>query len=188
MINSKDFTVTSVSGKQLPRNRCRYIKKEYYEINVDCFLMPDNCWHRVNNGKIAFDNEIKQYVMIEGSSLREGIIGIKENGEFLFGMFSSNPAKNTEIDNIPCISYEIAESLGAKERIATGTFYTEEKAKTIAGFNNRAILKKYSFPLDYSAGPRIRMFSEAYNQLYKPKDYYGLKPVFGKELGNTTFG
>lgn len=187
-INSKDFTVTTISGKEVPRNKCRFIKKEYYEINIDCFLMPDNCWHRIDNGKIAFDHETKTHVMIDGNSLREGIIGIKENGEFLFGMFSGNPSKNTEINQIPCISFELAESLGARERVATGTFYTEDKIKSISDFNKKKIVNKYSFPLDYSAGPKIKMFSEAHNELYTPNSYYNIKPIYANELNDITWG
>jgi len=186
--NSKDFTVTTVSGKQVPRNKCRFIKREYYEINVDCFLMPDDKWHRLNNGQIAFDYEKQSYVLIESSSLSEGIVGIKENGEFLYGMFSPNPSKNTRINEIPCISYELAESLGAKEKLSTGNFYTEDKVKSVSDFNKKKIGFKYSFPLDYSASPKLKTFAKAYNELYKPKDKYALKPAFAKELKDVSWG
>jgi len=188
MNNSKDFTVTTVTGKQVPRNKCRFIKREYYEINVDCFLMPDNKWHRLNNGQIAFDHEFQKYVLIESCNLSEGIVGIKENGEFLYGMFSPNPSKNTRLNEIPCISYELAESLGAKERVSSGTFYTEDKIKNVSEFNKKKIGFKYSFNLDYSAGPKIPMFSKAYNELYKKKDKYALKPAFTSELKDISWG
>lgn len=188
MNNSSDFMVTTISGKQVPRKKCRFIKNQYYEINVDCFFMSDNSWHRVNNGKIAFDHEQKKYVLIDEISLREGIIGVQEDGSFAMGMFSANPVKNTEINNIPCISYEIAESMNLLENISTGTFYSPDKVKNPADLKKKRISNRYSFQLDYSAAPRIGMFTEAYNSIYYPKNVNNLKLKYPNALGETTFG
>ena len=120
--NTKDFTVTTINGKLVPRNKCRYIKNEY-EINVDCFFMPDNKWHRVNNGLIAFDHETQKWVLIEQTDLYEGIIGVDSNGIAINGWFSPNPIKNVVMNDTMCISDDIPNKLGFVEEISTGTFY-----------------------------------------------------------------
>ena len=57
-------TVETISGNVVPRNKCRRINGNYYEINKDCFLMTDGKYHRIDNGKIEFDHETNKYVLI----------------------------------------------------------------------------------------------------------------------------
>ena len=189
MTNSKDFNVTTVSGKVIPRNQCRFIQKEYHEINVDCFLMPDNRWYRLNNGKIAFDHENGGYVIIEGTALTEGIVGVKSDGEFIYGLFSANPIKNIVVNGIPCISEEILSGMKLEESILTGQFHSAGTMSSSA--SKKGIKSRYSFDLDYSAGPKIKLFSDAYNSVPENTSDAGMNikfAKFAKELNGKTFG
>ena len=106
--NNKDFLVTTISGKSIPRKLCRFIDGKYYETNVDCFLMDDERWHRINNGKIAFDNEGERWVLLDRVSLYEGIIGLDENKSAKYGSFSLNPAKNVIVNGVAKLLLKIA--------------------------------------------------------------------------------
>jgi len=45
--------ITTFSGNFVEKKKCRKIKDVYYEKDVDCFLMSDKKWHRINNGLIV---------------------------------------------------------------------------------------------------------------------------------------
>lgn len=186
MNNSKDFSVTTISGKSVPRNRCRFIDKKYYEINVDCFLMEDARWHRINNGKIAFDHEGKAWVLRENVYLYEGIVGINDDGSSINGFFKPNPLNNVRMNDVMCISDEIPEKLGFVEEISTGTFYPKGRVST-ERLNSKGIGTRYTFDLSYSAGPKIHEFTDSYLRGYKQKNTK-LSPKFASELGSTSFG
>lgn len=185
--NNKDFTVTTVNGKTIPRNRCRYIKNEYYEINVDCFLMPDNKWHRINNGLIAFDYEHKKWVLIENTDLREGIVDVDENKSPVMGFFSPNLLKNVRMNDTMCISEDIPIKLGFVEEISTGTFYPKGRLSEDR-LNKKGIGARYSFDLSYSAGPKIEWFKDSYDKAYVPQKSIPSIEKFAKELNSKTFG
>lgn len=185
--NTKDFTVTTVNGKLVPRNKCRYIKNEYYEINVDCFLMSDNKWHRINNGLIAFDHEAQKWVLLENTELYEGIVGVDDKGVAINGYFSPNPLKNVRMNDVMCISDEIPNKLGFVEEISTGAFYPKGRISD-ERLNKKGIGARYSFDLSYSAGPKIKQFKEAYDKAYVPSRYYPKLAKFAKELNGKSFG
>ena len=92
-MKDSETNVISVSGKSLFRKQCRRIDGQYYEMNVDCFLMPDNRWHRKGNGKIEFDHEFKNYVLLDRTDLQYGIVNVDEYNKPIEGYFSSNPIK-----------------------------------------------------------------------------------------------
>lgn len=185
--SSKEFTVTTVSGNVVPRSKCRFIKKEYYEMNVDCFFMSDDHWHRINNGQIAFDSEGQKWVLIDQVYLYDGIIGLNANKEPIYGKFSPNPLKNVKMNGTMCITDDIPEALGMTEELSTGEYWSP--AKLGKNFENRkGIGSRYSFDLTYSAGPKIKSFSEAHEDGWKMKSYYPVKPKFPNELGITSFG
>ena len=185
--NSQEFTVTTVSGNVVPRKNCRFIKKQYYEMNVDCFFMEDNHWHRKDNGLIDFDHEQNKWDLLETTYLQRGIIAVK-NGAPVMGNFSPNPAKNVEIESSRCIDDSIPEQLGYVEQISSGIFYKDKniskKDAQKKGINNR-----YSFDLSYSASSKMKPFTEAYAAYYKENNpNRKLKPRFPRELGSISFG
>jgi len=188
MISSnKNFTVKTVSGKEVPRINCRFIQKEYYEINVDCFLMPDDRWHRINNGKIAFDHEDQKYVLIEDSRLINGIVGLDDKNKAITGYFSPNPLKNVRMGDSYCISDEIPAKLGYIEQINSGIFYPKGMMSE-SKFNAKGINARYGFELQYSAKSSIPSFKGAYDEGYKVVNKNNLKLKFPEELGNTSWG
>lgn len=88
-----DETVIKFNGETALRKNCRRIKGEFYEKNIDCFLIEGK-WNRINNSLIEFDHETKKYVKIKNSNLISGIIN--ENLEI--GKFTPNLLKNIIID------------------------------------------------------------------------------------------
>jgi hypothetical protein len=186
--------VKTISGKDVPRSNCRKINGEYHEIGVDCFLMPDGKYHRVNNGKIEFDHEVGKYVLISENNLIEGYVDVDKDGAPILGYFSSNESKNVIVNNlsnysnINCISEEVAEKCGFVEDLGSGVF--------IQGFDNmsfhdqenarkKRISGGYNFPIDYGAATLINQFDK-YHKKYYSTDR--MLPSYTKELGNTTFG
>lgn len=189
MMKNSNVEVTTVSGKILPRIKCRFISNQYYEIGVDCFLMQDNKWHRKNNGKIEFDYELNTYVLVESSSMINGIVAIGDKGsEFKVGYFSANPSKNvhvstSEYGTISCLNEDIPKIAGYEESISSGIFY---KGLAKSDLNKKAIGSRYSFNLEYSSAPKIKIFNGSYLENYTPKTNVSSK--FFKETGSTSFG
>lgn len=185
-----DFDVTTVSGKTVPRNRCRYINKQYYEINVDCFFMEDDRWHRINNGKIAIDFETNRYVLIERTNLREGIVAINPDGTTQMGFFSPNIAKNVTFNNYHCLSEDILQDIPVIEKISSGELYSKNfknfTKSDLLKFSNKGIGNRYSFRLAYSASDQLDYFTDLYERYNKTPKHIICR--FSKELGNTSFG
>ena len=188
-MKNSTIEVVTVSGKTLPRNKCRFISNQYYEIGIDCFLMEDGKWHRKNNGKIEFDHETKKYVLLENTSLINGAVGVGSGGqEFELGYFSANPAKNVFVfsssyGTISCLNEDIPVQCGYKEAMSSGVFY---KGMSAAELNKKAINGRYSFNLEYSSAPKLKVFSGSHAEHYSPKNNVNTK--FFKELGDTSFG
>jgi hypothetical protein len=184
-MKNKEFLVTTVTGKQLLRNQCRYINREYYEIDVDCFFMQDGRWHRINNGKIEFDHEVETYVLVDQSRLIQGVVGVDEKGNIKHGHFTPNPSKNVVLNDRVCISEKILEGKDIEEEISTGYYYTIGE-KSSAKLRQKGIRNRYSFPLDHNASFRISQFSESYNKFKAPQTKDACK--YSKELTDKTFG
>jgi len=185
---SSNIEVKTVSGKVLPRIKCRFINNSYYEIDVDCFLMQDGKWHRKNNGKIEFDHEFGKYVLIEQSSMLNGIIGFAKNGNPEIGYFSANPAKNVEVftkqyGTLKCINEDLPLMGGYKECVSSGIFYPNDAA---INFTKKNIDNRYSFNLEYSSAPKLKVFGGSHAENYKKQN--NIVSPFFKELGATSFG
>ena len=82
--------IVKFDGQPALRKNCRKINGEYYEMNVDCFLVKGR-WNRLNNGSIAFDHETKCYA--KKSEMTTGII----NSDFERGYFTPNICKNINV-------------------------------------------------------------------------------------------
>ena len=187
-MKNSNINVVTVSGKTLPRIKCRYISNQYYEIGEDCFLMEDGKWHRKGNGKIEYDFELNKYVLLDISSMLRGIVDIDAKGSFVLGYFSPNPAKNAQLTNreygnIRCLNEDIPKKAGYKEHIASGVFYNDLDAKTL---NKKGIEGRYSFQLEYSSAPKIQIFNGAYLENYQKKNDKDCS--FAKELGDSSYG
>lgn len=184
-MKNNSFLVTTVSGNQIPRNKCRYISKEYYEINKDCFFMEDAKWHRINNGQIEFDHESETYVLIDRVKLISGIVAISKDGTIQHGYFSKNPLRNIVFNDSHCLSEEAIIGKRVVEQLSTGYFYTEG-TKSESSLNKKGIGSRYSFQLDYSASSKLGSFTEIYNNI--KKDAAKTVCPFTKELNDASFG
>lgn len=185
MSNSKNFLVTTVSGKQLPRKQCRYIGKKYHEVDVDCFFMPDSRWHRINNGQIEYDNEVKTYVLLDRVSLSKGIVGVLPNGDFKYGYFSSNKVNNVTFNENKCMSEELLKGVEVEEELSTGYLYSKGSLSK-SQLTRKKINNRYSFSLDYSAAFKLDEFMKYYVEFNNGE----VIPIcrFTDELGGKSFG
>ena len=95
--------VTTVDGSKHPKNKCRYIKNNYYLIGDPKIKNSGQCY--LVNGKycreetnfIIYDHGIGQYVR-NNESLVHGIIDIDNDLETpLYGYFSKNPIYNVNV-------------------------------------------------------------------------------------------
>lgn len=183
-MNNNKLKVVTVKGDEVDRSLCRYIQKQYYRINRDCFKMDDNKWHRVGNGKIDFDHELKQYVLLDKEDIIRGIIDFK-NGSPIYGIFTRNLAKNVHLYlSDLCISEKVAEEGGCVECKSADIFY-KKNAITKAQAEKKGINTRYQIRLDYGAQSSLQEFSNSHKIHFRSD-----KPdnVFFDELGDTTFG
>lgn len=89
--------VKTFSSNYVPRELCRKIKGEFYEINKDCFRI-DGKWHRINNGLITKDYSLGNYLKIKDAinTLKFGIVDV-ENNIPIVGYFSENSTLSVAI-------------------------------------------------------------------------------------------
>lgn len=179
--------VTTFDGTKAKRKECRLIKKAYYIMNKQCFKI-DGQWHRINNGRVAFDHEAKKWDK-KGDHLVFGVVG-REKDEIKTGYFTPIPGKNVEIiygnnaSKRRCLSEEAAEEAGAEECLADGSYYvlTDEifpgDRITKEQFLNRKKTQQrnfYGFPVTYSSGVVAPQMIPVYNADFVPLNQSGGK-------------
>jgi hypothetical protein len=178
--------IKTFDGSMAPKDKCRRILKEYYEENKQCFFMPDGKWHRINNGKIFFNHETKEYVL-GNKNMVYGIVGFEKDFLFKYGYFTPNVAKNIHIHDgnkkLPCLSRDIAKNLDYKEVIGDGVFYSNQNI--YSSENKYHIYKTYSKRMDYRCGYRLKETTDAFNKYFIGDE---LKHQFYKYLPEVTFG
>jgi hypothetical protein len=91
-----DAVVTTVQGKKTLRKYCRYIGKEYHEINVDCFKI-NGTWYRTKGDKIIYDYELYKWRLKSDAPFVRGVIDILPNNEYQYGHFTPLKGKNIDI-------------------------------------------------------------------------------------------
>lgn len=118
--------IITISGQEALKSECRSIKGKFYKIgNIkekdsgDCFIFNKNgknTYFTLNNGKITWDYENEEYVLIKESDLQKGFV--EPN---VIGYFAPNVTKNVWVSRIDpydrnfstsnlerCISAEVA--------------------------------------------------------------------------------
>lgn len=203
----KNRTVKTVSGKNVPRRNTRWIKNGFYEMNVDCFYVNGQ-WHRINNGKIAYDYENNCYSLKE--NLKFGLV--EDEGEIKTGYFSKNDIKNVDIfkdgktreiiknkfsstDDLigkfpfTIINEDVAHKAGFKESKRGEYFYHNDEKTTI----KRSLSQKGIEDIKYSRD----IYNTEESPLFKRvKSYFNNTKIktskeakkISKLLGNHTFG
>lgn len=179
--------VKTYNGTKALKEKCRKIRGSYYEMNKQCFLMPDGKWHRINNGKITKDYDSGDYVFIS-EQLENGVIGRETDGTLKLGFFKKNLAKNVNIhtgmDILKCLNRNIAENTDAKECIGDGRFYLNESSDDY--LNKKAIYKGYeNLRLDYRCDSKLASTTKSFEQYFKGESF---KHSFHKMLPEITFG
>lgn len=161
--------VTTYSGAKALRKDCRYIKGNFYKMNLECFNI-NGIWYRIDSGKIGFDHEVGQWVLLtKDNPLYTGIIGIKNN-EPVMGTFSRNLYRNTSL------FYNHQEYLVINEEILLGHPFILEGTNGKYYYKTDSILPKeythklkpqkdrfYSFPFNYGSDELIPEFTSNFN-------------------------
>ena len=174
--------VTTYDGTVALRVNCRYIRGQCYIKNKQCFFI-DGQWNRVNNGKIIFDHETRNWIKKAQGVLRQGIVGFKTNGDIEFGYYTPNPLKNvtigvTNLNNVQsghdCISEEIALKLGLKESLIDGQFYQYDilNKEQVNVLNTKIVPQRnstYRFPFEYGSERMIPEFTTVFNRYFIPQ-------------------
>lgn len=180
--------IKTFDGSLADRKNCRRISKGYYEMNRQCFLMPDNKWHRINNGKICFDHELKEWVFINQNQIN-GIVGFDGN-KIIDGIFTPNLAKNVEIHfNEQKYGIALNDDIIPKDLFieckSNGKYYLRSEVK-LSNMIARKINATYSVGIDYRCNYRMKEFTDSYNK-YNPIVPYKINGMV-EQLPNTTFG
>lgn len=168
--------VTTFTGLKEKRSDCKRIKGEFYkvgDINIkdsgECYLVEGK-FHRFNNGYIEYDYESESYVLKHKNTLRYGIVDFVK-GQRVMGFFTPNITKNIILynsENILCLSEEIANKGGFKERYADGIFYDgTSKPDNWYTKIGKAPISKSSLPYDSRFVTSI--VKESYDNLYNPE-------------------
>lgn len=184
--------VETFDGTNSLKGNCKFIKGSYYEMNRQCFMMPDGKWHRINNGKIVLDQSLNVYKFKGDPSLVYGIVEVN-NGKEQYGYFSlprEDRPLTTIQDTYKGTIYLFEESLLKKldlvEDISTGNFILRSSLNiphNVAYVGEKRI---YNYPmgLDYNSEDYIGSYLSKFR---KSSSNNKLK-FFTEELGNTTFG
>ena len=166
--------VITVSGEEVPRGNCRYIKGEYYKVgnpeienSGDCYKVNGR-FYRVNTGRIVYDHEVKSYVL-NNDTIILGVIGFF--GESLVtGHFTKNTLKNVTLVTKDSDTYTvISEDIVNKNRayrycISEDTYYhiTELKAKLF--YKLKQVDENYKRTLNYDCREIIDRYTNEYNK------------------------
>lgn len=121
--------VVKYNGKKALRSNCRRINKQYYEKNIDCFLINGK-WNRIDNGLITFDYETSKWVRKDQTNLREGYVNKTD-----LGLFSPSDNNVSDTNGVWYINEDVAISRGLVESLNSELFVpkTSKRTKGIKG-------------------------------------------------------
>lgn len=171
IVNSLMEIVKTYDGTEAARKDCRFIKGGYYIKNKQCFLI-DGKWYRINSGKVAFDHEHSDWIVLGTRRLIEGIVDFKNNTP-VFGSFSPNMNKNTHIyykhKYFDIIDEKIV--LGSDMCIegVNGGYYFKDEPNLPKEFTTRLRPHRedyYSFPYNYGSDSLIPEFRDAFEESF----------------------
>ncbi len=194
--------VTTFDGREVPKEDCKRIDGDYYEMNVDCFLIETEKgelkWNRINNGRIAFDYENNKYDLTKRLREKEdytfGIIDDKgTKGYFKVNVFKNAILLDNALEEYDtgtlCVNKDIAEKLGYIEYFGNGCYVKKGTVRNPQQkvLNNYKKVKK----LSYNADEGNSLFLNVVKEYNKHKRFIEYSPNTGaaaKLLGNYSFG
>jgi hypothetical protein len=184
--------VKTYDGTTAERRSCRFIKGCYYVKNKQCFFI-DGQWYRIDSGKIIFDYESREWIIIGSKDLTKGIVGFDKD-EFLFGSFSKNVNKNIYLYS-PSIGFQLtldeqilSERTEFREGL-NGVYYNEKDIKSLPKeFTTKLRPRRedyYTFGYNYGSDILIPTFRKRFNDNFKGDP---LKSDAYKYISGFTFG
>ena len=188
--------VTTISGNLVNKELCKLIQKEYYQMNVDCFLINDK-WYRATSDKIVFNYDINGY-SLRSPGIMYGIVKhtINEKGQHSFeeGHFFENRFKNIKF-------LHITSSGSTYEYVAMNMDIFKcklVKSKSIDFYllpnadadyeESKNFVSEYNLNLLYNAEFSLKGFTEIYEDALNVKKNYVINPYVKKYLSNLSFG
>jgi hypothetical protein len=155
-------TVTDYLGREIPEDKAKKIRGEYYLIDVDCFKV-EGLYYRKDSKKIIYDHSRKKYIHVLYSyNLNKGIVGPNEEvGSFSLTSDTINIAKKVEGSWRMgyALNEQVARINGYQESLNNDIFY---KLSDCTPTDRLGLLK------------RIMPNSEKVNNLYNIEDSAGI--------------
>lgn len=199
--------IIKFDGKPALRENCKRIDGEYYEINIDCFLIANDKgelkWTRKNTGRISFNYNTQSWELTkklrDNPNYVEGIYNEnKDRGYFLLNPYENivllEKSNETETDGVICLNKELAEKLGYIEDFRTGCYLN---SKNLTANGKKIIQSKsiQSYPkikkLAYNADNNNSYFLNVIKQYNENKKFLRLDDYTtqaAKLLGNLSYG
>lgn len=181
--------ITTFDGTKAIKGNCRYIKGEYYEKNRQCFMMSDNKWHRINNGKICFEHKTQSWMFSNHPGIVEGIIGGTPE-DIKFGFLLSDVEQDVQVvmDRVKyqLLDPSLIEKLDLIEDIGSGMFMRRKDCTISPSKNYIGKKKTYSYPikLEYNSKNQLDYYINQHT-LYRNNKFLSF---FTEELGKASFG
>lgn len=187
--------VTTISGEELPKEDCKYIKAAWHKIgdphiegSGDCYLINDRYW-RVSTGKIIYNVSEGKYV-IKNDNVIEGIVRVQE-GELVKGWF------NPSIDNVivydknsnpyTALSDDVFKSDRTyRELLATGEYYHIDNIEAKQFTEVEPVDIDIKRNLEYSCDNILDKYIKQYNECSPNKHRYSA--MVARYLKDLTFG
>ena len=179
--------VNTFDGTPSLKGHCKFIKGEYYEINRQCYLMPDGKWHRVNNGLIVFDHRSKTWKLKnETYGMTQGIIGgTPENLEV--GYFTSTGEDLICVykgRQLRLLDDKLIKELDLAEDISNGTYVSKLEWGTTKNYVGKKKVYPYPLKLDYNSENSLGYHIGKFNK----EGLVGSLDFFKDEIEDITFG
>jgi len=172
--------VITYDGTEALKSNCRKYNGNYYEIDRQCFKMPNGRYYRIDTDKIIYDYETRKYVLRSDDYIN-GIVKFEDKTP-VYGYFKPNRFKNVNIYSIGTAISENIINNNFVEILHDGRYVPKNRAPKY--FNKIKLGGRYSKELDYSANYRLKEFTKTFNENFESSN---IKP-FWKELPNITVG
>lgn len=163
--------VITYDGSIALRGDCRYIGKEFFIKNKQCFFIEGR-WYRINSPKIAFDHEKLEWVIKDSLSslLYYGVVSCK-GSELSYGYFTPNISKNVHFYDGSQIVFALSDLIFEGNPLFTegvnGIYYNKKTTKVGSAFTDILKPRKegfYTFPFNYGSEGLIPEFSKVFNK------------------------
>lgn len=195
---SAEKKVITIKGEEVPISQCRKFNKLYYklgDINIqnsgDCYLINGRCY-RIETGLIVYNYSVKQYVVLDNSTMINGIVDIIED-KLIIGYFNNNIKSPSQLIDKNNHSYYIfnpeifKNNREYREQLSSGNFYHISR---LPSYKFNAIFcprKEYKYSLPYDSKEIIGYNLKNYRENYNPEISKNIRN-YAPLLENLSFG